>query len=85
MGAPRPAPAAASAESLPPAQRQLFDGIQLDAHLYADDPAKRLVLIHMRSHRVGDTAGASGPLLEAITRDGAILRSGSVRALLPRP
>ena len=72
-------------EALPPAQRQLFDGIQLDAHVYADDPEKRFVLIHMRGHRVGDTVGNAGPVIEAITRDGAILRSGSVRALIPHP
>ncbi len=72
-------------ESLPAAQHQLFDGIQLDAHVYADDPAKRFVLIRMRGHRVGDTVGTAGPVIEAITRDGAILRSGSVRALIPHP
>jgi len=73
------------AESLPPAQRQLFDGIELDAHVYADDPEERFVLIHMKGHRAGDTVGPAGPVIETITPDGAILRSGSVRALIPHP
>ncbi|MDF1555406.1 MAG: general secretion pathway protein GspB, partial [Deferrisomatales bacterium] len=72
-------------EALPPAQRQLFDGFQLDAHVYADDPAQRFVLIHMRTQRVGDEVGTGGLVLEAITQDGAVLRSGTVRALIPRP
>jgi prolyl-tRNA synthetase len=72
-------------ESLPPEQRELFADAQLDAHVYADDPAARFVLIHMRTHRIGDRVGTDGPVVEAITRDGAVLRSGAVRALVPHP
>ena len=70
---------------LPKLQRQPFEGIQLDAHVYADDPAERFVLIGMRGHRVGDTVGDGGPTLDAITPEGAVLRAGAVRALIPHP
>ena len=70
---------------LPPAQQQPFAGIQLDAHVYAEDPAERFVLINMRGYRVGDTVENRGVVLDAITPDGAVLRSGELRALAPHP
>jgi general secretion pathway protein B len=57
--------------------------LTVDLHIYADDPAKRAVFINGRRYTQGATI-AEGPLLEEITRDGAVLSYRGRRFQLPR-
>jgi general secretion pathway protein B len=46
--------------------------LHLDLHVYADAPAQRFIFVNSRKYREGETL-QEGPLLERITRDGAVL------------
>jgi general secretion pathway protein B len=46
--------------------------LHLDLHVYASQPQQRFVFVNSRKYREGDTL-AEGPVVEAITPDGAIL------------
>lgn len=73
---PQPAePLAARAAGLPE--------LSVDLHIYADDPAKRAVFINGRRYTQGATI-AEGPVVEEITRDGAVLNYRGRRFTLPR-
>jgi general secretion pathway protein B len=72
---PSPAPAA-SAPALPGADEVIARGgvppLHLDLHVYASQPQQRFVFVNSRKYREGDTL-AEGPVVEAITPDGAVL------------
>ena len=53
----------------------------MDIHVYSDQPDKRFVLINSRRYREGEQL-SEGPLVEAITREGAVLRYEGQRFLL---
>jgi general secretion pathway protein B len=57
--------------------------LSVDLHVFADDPAKRAVFINGRRYTKGDRI-AEGPVVEDITRDGALLSYRGRRFLLPR-
>jgi general secretion pathway protein B len=57
--------------------------LSVDLHVFADDPAKRAVFINGRRYTRGDRI-AEGPIVEEITRDGALLSYRGRRFLLPR-
>ncbi len=57
--------------------------LTVDLHIYTDDPARRAVFINGRRYTQGATI-AEGPLLEEITRDGAVLSYRGRRFQLPR-
>ena len=57
--------------------------LSVDLHIYAADPAKRAVFINGRRYTQG-TQIAEGPMLEEITREGAVLNYRGRRFLLPR-
>lgn len=73
--APEPVPLL---ETLPAGARRAIPALNLDIHIHSADPAKRFVVINGRRYREGERLG-EGPVLEAVTRDGAILRQGSQR------
>ena len=52
--------------------------LEVNAHLYSDVPAERLVVINMRRYREGEQM-ASGPRIDAITPRGAVLSHASRR------
>jgi general secretion pathway protein B len=57
--------------------------LAIDLHIFAGDPAKRAVFINGRRYTQGATI-AEGPVVEEITRDGAVLSYRGRRFLLPR-
>jgi general secretion pathway protein B len=57
--------------------------LSVDLHIYADDPAKRAVFINGRRYVQGARI-LEGPVVEEITRDGAVLSYHGRRYLLPR-
>lgn len=57
--------------------------LSVDLHIYADNAAKRAVFINGRRYTQGATI-AEGPVVEEITREGAVLTYRGRRFLLPR-
>ncbi len=57
--------------------------LSVDLHIFADDPAKRAVFINGRRYVQGARI-VEGPVVEEITRDGAVLNHRGRRFLLPR-
>ena len=57
--------------------------LAVDLHIYADNAAKRAVFINGRRYTQGATI-AEGPVVEEITREGAVLTHRGRRFLLPR-
>jgi general secretion pathway protein B len=57
--------------------------LNVDLHIYSDDPAKRAVFINGRRYTEG-MALSEGPTVEQITRDGAVINLRGQRYLLPR-
>ena len=57
--------------------------LSIDLHIYADDPAKRAVFINGRRYVKGARI-LEGPVVEEITRDGAVLSYHGRRFQLPR-
>jgi len=57
--------------------------LTVDLHIYADDPAKRAVFINGRRYVQGARI-LEGPMVEEITREGAVLSFHGRRFLLPR-
>ena len=57
--------------------------LSVDLHIFADDPAKRAVFINGRRYVQGARI-IEGPVVEEITRDGAVLNYQGRRFLLPR-
>jgi general secretion pathway protein B len=77
--APEPVPAL---ETLPAGARRGIPALNLDIHSHSADPDKRFVVINGQRYREGERLG-EGPVLETVTRDGAILRQGGQRFRLP--
>jgi general secretion pathway protein B len=57
--------------------------LTVDLHIFTDDPAKRAVFINGRRYIQGAQI-AEGPVVEQITRDGAVLSYRGRRFTLPR-
>ena len=57
--------------------------LTVDLHIFTDDPAKRAVFINGRRYVQGARI-LEGPVVEEITRDGAVLNYRGRRFLLPR-
>lgn len=57
--------------------------LSVDLHVFAADPAKRAVFINGRRYTQGAQI-AEGPVVEEITRDGAVLTFRGRRFVLPR-
>ena len=55
----------------------------MDLHVFSADPAKRAVFINGRRYTQGAQI-AEGPVVEEITRDGAVLTYRGRRFVLPR-
>jgi len=55
--------------------------LSMDVHVYSDKPGQRFVLINSRRYREGEQL-KEGPVVEAITREGALLRYGEQRFML---
>ena len=86
---PRAAPTSGAGEfvpridTLPPQATAGLPVLNLDLHIYADDPAQRAAFINGRRYREGDSL-PDGVVVESITTDGAVLRHRGQRFLLPR-
>ena len=79
-----------SVEELPPPISDLpaqatagLPELSVDLHIYADDPAKRVVFINGRRYQRGSVL-VEGPTVEEINREGAVLSYRGRRFLLPR-
>ena len=57
--------------------------LNIDIHVYSSQPADRFVFINMNQYRENTTL-AEGPLLRAITSEGALLEYGGAVFLLPK-
>ena len=73
--APEPIP---PLETLSASARRGIPALNLDIHVHSADPAQRFVVINGRRYREGERLG-EGPVLESVTRDGAILRQDGQR------
>ena len=69
------APTAQAAEGLPE--------LSMDLHIFSADPSKRAIFVNGRRYTEGAML-AEGPLVEEITREGAVLTYRGRRFLLPR-
>lgn len=69
-------------QDLPAQVRERIGRLEVNAHVYAEDPAERFVFINGKACRVGDRIGTGGVVLERITPDGAVIDYGGGRALL---
>lgn len=67
-----------SLETLSAGARRGIPPLNLDIHIHSTDPGKRFVIINGRRYREGEQL-SEGPVLESVTREGAILRQGSQR------
>jgi general secretion pathway protein B len=85
---PAPQPAAESGapriDTLPPQATAGLPELNLDLHIYANEPAQRAAFINGRRYREGDKL-PEGVLVDSITPEGVVLRYGGQRFLLPRP
>ena len=68
--------------SLPMVFRSSLPPINVDVHVYSDDPDKRFVLINSRHYREGDQL-VEGPLLETIGPQGTVLHFQGQRFTIP--
>ncbi len=73
--APEPIP---PLETLSASARHGIPALNLDIHVHSATPDKRFVVINGRRYREGERLG-EGPMLERVTRDGAILRQDGQR------
>lgn len=55
--------------------------LSLELHVYSEDPARRFVIINGSRYREGATLG-EGPVVEAITSEGAVLDSQGTRFIV---
>jgi hypothetical protein len=62
--------------------QQRLGKLDLNAHVYAEDPSQRFVFINGQAYRTGQRIEGSGPLLSAITPEGVILDYGDGKASL---
>lgn len=67
---------------LPVNARRNIPALKLDVHIHSDQARQRFVIINGRRYREGEQI-EEGPVLEAITSDGATLRQGRQRFRLP--
>ncbi|HUO80505.1 MAG TPA: general secretion pathway protein GspB [Steroidobacteraceae bacterium] len=72
-----------SIHQLPAQATAGLPALNLDLHVYSNEPAQRFVIINGQRLHEGDTL-KEGPAVERITPDGAILNHQGTRFLLPR-
>ena len=72
-----------SIDDLPAQTTAGLPELSIDLHIYADDPAKRVVFINGRRYQRGGVL-VEGPTVEEINREGAVLSYHGRRFLLPR-
>lgn len=79
---PEAEPTAPLLSELPPAVRLRLPDMQVNVHVYAEDPAQRFVLINMRKYREGERIGRDGPVVNRITPEGVVIDYGAGLARL---
>ncbi|MEN8177001.1 MAG: general secretion pathway protein GspB [Pseudomonadota bacterium] len=57
-------------------------GLEINIHVYNEEPAERFVIIDMRRYREGDPLARPGLTLERITRDGVVINYGKGKVRL---
>ncbi|MGM0425844.1 MAG: general secretion pathway protein GspB [Thermodesulfobacteriota bacterium] len=67
---------------LPEEIRDALEELEINVHVYSEDPQERLVFINMRNRKVGDRIGETGPILKEITPEGVIIDYGEGLARL---
>jgi hypothetical protein len=68
-------------QDLPLGVRQGLPALDINGHVYTEDPKQRFVFINWQGYREGDRIGGrQGPVLEKITPEGIVVNFGSVRA-----
>lgn len=71
-------------QDLPADQRGGLPAPRIDVHVFAQDPARRFVLIELRKYHEGDRLD-SGATVEAIRNDGIVLSYQGQRYRVDRP
>jgi len=61
---------------LPEETRDALGRMEINVHVYSEDPQECRVFINMRNRKVGDRIGETGPILQEITPDGVIIDYG---------
>ncbi len=77
-------PAATLWEEMPLEFRSRVPEPTIDVHVYAQDPARRFILVNLKKYRQGDRL-PDGARVEQITEDGVIFLADGQRFLVPRP
>jgi general secretion pathway protein B len=70
-------------DTLPPQATAGLPALNLDLHIYSNDPAESAAFINGNRYRAGDRL-PQGVDVVAITRDGVVLRYNGQQFLLPR-
>lgn len=68
--------------TMPAPFRQALPALNLDVHVYSEQPERRFVIINSAQYRIGEPL-REGPLLEDIASEGAVLSFLGERFLLP--
>lgn len=71
-------------QDLPADQRSALPAPRIDVHVFAQDPARRFVLIELRKYHEGDRLD-SGATVEAIRNDGIVLSYQGQHYRVDRP
>ncbi len=69
-------------KALPADFRRSLPSLNVDVHVFSDDPEKCFVLINSRAYREGDQI-QEGPLIEGITAAGTVLSHQGQRFMIP--
>lgn len=71
-------------EEMPLEFRSRVPQPSIDVHVYAQEPARRFILVALQKYRQGDRL-PDGVLVQEITEDGVIFVADGQRFLVPRP
>jgi general secretion pathway protein B len=69
-------------QAMPSEFRRAMPPINVDVHVYSEDPEKRFVLVNSKPYREGDHLD-EGPFLETISEQGTILSYQGQRFVIP--
>ncbi len=79
---PKPKVTLPSIHDLPEDIQSALGPLEINVHMYAQNPSERRVFLNMKSYREGDTIGESGFRLSEITPYGVIIDYGKGKAAL---
>jgi general secretion pathway protein B len=79
---PKPKVTLPTIHDLPENIQSALGPLEINVHMYSQNPSERRVFINMKSYREGDTIGESGFRLAEITPNGVVIDYGKGKAVL---